>query len=91
MSTREMAISMINDLTDEQLAEFIKWHDQIVAREKSAEQEKANKEKELAERRRAYEEIDQIIRREAHLYSDLGDNDKETLYKARMEKYGEGL
>lgn len=91
MSNREMAISIINGFTEEQLIEFMEWHDQIIARERAAEQAKAAKEKELEERRRIFRRLTESIEKYAPLYGDNSDNDKEVLLEYRMRKYGEGL
>ncbi len=94
MSTREMAVELISSLSEGQvknLVEFVKGFYGNDVQEKAAEQEKAAKEKELEEKSKAFERLDRLVRENSHYVSDIGDNDKEMLYQALMEKYGEGL
>lgn len=90
MSTREIALNIFNTLSEEQLILFIKSFSDG-ANGKKAEQEKAAEQAELEERRRAFEELDRMVRENSHYVADIGDNDKEILAERLMEKYGEGL
>ena len=94
MSTREQAVELISSLSEGQvknLVEFVKGFYGNAAEEKDAEQAKEAKEKELEEKRMAFKRLDRLVRENSHFVSDIGDNDKELLYQALMEKYGEGL
>lgn len=82
MSTREIALNIFNTLSEEQLIEFIKSYSDG-ENEKNAEQEKA----ELEERRRAFEELSQMIEENARLYPARGDNYKEIIADCIAEKY----
>lgn len=44
-------------------------------------------EKEIGERWRSYEEITKLIKEEAYLCADIGDDYKELIAEALMEKY----
>ena len=91
MSTREMAINIINGFTEEELVEFVKAYSEKKAQEKAAEQTVAAEKEELEERRRVFEKLDSMVRENSHYVADIGDDDKEILLKHLDEKYGEGL
>lgn len=91
MSTREMAINIINGFTEEELVEFVKAYSEKKAQEKAAEQTVAAEKEELEERRRIFRKLTDSIEKYAPLYGDNSDNDKEVLLEYRMKKYGEGL
>lgn len=84
MSTREIAINIINALSEEQLIEFIKTYSKNSAENKVEDPE----EKELEERKKAFERLDRMVSENSHYVANIGDNDKEILEAHRREKYG---
>lgn len=84
MSTREMAINIFNTLTEEQLVEFIKTYSKNSAENKTDDPEQ----KELEERKEAFERLDRMVGENSHFVADIGDNDKEILAAYRKEKFG---
>lgn len=81
MSTREIALSIFNTLSEEQLIEFIKNFSDGGA-EREAEK------KDLEKKCKAFEDLSRRIEESASFYPIPEDNDKEVLAEHRMEKYG---
>ena len=86
MSTRELAINIFNTLNEEQLIEFIKTYSDNSVGKKVNDVEKKAEERDLDEKRRALEELNQFVDKYSHLIAT--DDYKEDLAAYRREKYG---
>ena len=78
MSQKELALQMVNDLSEEKAALIVFLRE--FAGEKAEEQAR---QREIEKKRTAFGRMNEIIRPLG-----LGDNDKEILQKHREEKYG---
>lgn len=79
MSQKELALQMVNDLSEEKAAALI-----VFLREFAGEQaEEQARQQEIERKRRAFKRMNEIIRP-----LNIGDNDKEILQRHREERYG---
>ncbi len=91
MSTRGIAVELINSLPEEQvkgLVDFIKGFVDNSTKKKLENMEREAEQKDLVERQKAFERLDRLVRENSHYVAGIGDNDKEILAAHRREKYG---
>ncbi|MCM1298412.1 MAG: hypothetical protein NC203_08110 [Firmicutes bacterium] len=79
MSQRELALQMVNNLSEEKAAALIVFLREFAG----AEAEELAKQREIERKRKAFARMNELTRP-----LDIGDNDKEILQKHREEKYG---
>ncbi len=79
MSQRELALQMVNNLSEEKAAALIVFLREFAG----ADAEEQAKQQEIERKRKAFEELNSMIKP-----LDIGDNDKEILQRHREEKYG---
>lgn len=79
MSQKELAVQMVNSLSEEKAAALIVFLREFA----DAQSEERSKQQEIERKRKAFEELNAMIKP-----LDIGDNDKEILQKHREEKYG---
>ena len=88
MSTKTRVIDLVSSLTEEQAEILLKLINGIDAEElRTPEQIKADEDADLARRREAFKALNGSIKKYAPLFADIGDNDKELIAEAIMEKY----